>query len=152
MKFFPSRLERSQSDALAARIAFHFEEHGFGLWALEIKGGAPFAGFVGLSIPGFEAHFTPCVEIGWRLARESWGWGHATEAARLALRFGFESLELSEIVSFTSRLNLRSIRVMEKLAMTHEPLDDFDHPALPEGDPLRAHVLYRAASLNREAP
>lgn len=145
MEFFPSPLDRSQSDALAARIALHFEAHGFGLWALEIRGGAPFAGFVGLSIPVFEAHFTPCVEIGWRLARESWGGGYATEAARLALEFGFSSCALSEIVSFTSRLNLRSIRVMEKLTMTHEPLEDFDHPALPDGDPLRAHVLYRAA-------
>jgi RimJ/RimL family protein N-acetyltransferase len=139
----PGALAREASDALAARIEAHFEEHGFGLWAVEIPGVTPFAGFAGLSIPGFQARFTPCVEIGWRLAAPLWGRGYATEAARAALAFGFETLRLGEIVSFTASGNHRSRRVMEKIGMGREPADDFDHPALPEGHPLRRHVLYR---------
>ena len=99
---------------------------------MEIPGVVPFVGFVGLSVPRFEAHFTPCVEIGWRLSPEHWGRGYATEAARAALVFGFETLQLDEIVSFTVPENLRSRRVMEKIGMSHSPADDFDHPALPE--------------------
>jgi RimJ/RimL family protein N-acetyltransferase len=136
-------LSPAQSDALAARIEGHFQRHGFGLWAVEIPGVVPFAGFVGMSVPDFEAAFTPCVEIAWRLAPEHWGQGYASEGARAALRFGFEVLGLAEIVSFTVPGNVRSRRVMEKLGMTHDPADDFDHPGLPEGHPLRRHVLYR---------
>jgi RimJ/RimL family protein N-acetyltransferase len=102
-----------------------------------------FAGFIGLSIPSFEAPFTPCVEIGWRLDPEHWNCGYATEGARAVLEYGFVSLQLDEIVSFTAPGNLRSRRVMEKIGMAHSPSDDFDHPALPEGHPLRRHVLYR---------
>ncbi len=142
-------LSREESDALAARIEGHFEEHGFGLWALEIPGVAPFAGFVGLSIPRFQAHFTPCVEIGWRLAAERWGHGYATEAARAALDFGFEEIGLEEVLSFTVPGNLRSRRVMERIGMVHDAAGEFDHPALPEGHRLRRHVLYRIA---RAAP
>src|SRR5262249_22713818 len=108
-----------------------------------------FAGFIGLSIPRFEAHFTPCVEIGWRLAAACWGQGFATEGARAALAFGFQTLALAEIVSFTVPANLRSRRVMEKLGMTHHPRDDFDHPRLPEGHWLSRHVLYRIARPHR---
>jgi RimJ/RimL family protein N-acetyltransferase len=136
-------LSRQESDALVARIASHFHQHGYGLWAVEIPDVTPFAGFIGLSVPGFQAHFTPCVEIGWRLAAEYWGHGYATEGARAALEFGFHSLRLAQIVSFTTAGNLRSRRVMERLGMTHDLIDDFDHPALPEGHPLRRHVLYR---------
>jgi RimJ/RimL family protein N-acetyltransferase len=143
MEHFPTVLSRAQSDALLARITAHLEEHGFGLWAVEIPGVAPLVGFVGLSRPQFQAHFTPCVEIGWRLAAEHWGRGYASEAAAVALGFGFERLGLPEIVSFTVPGNLRSRRVMERLGMTHDPTDDFDHPILPEGHPLRRHVLYR---------
>ena len=142
-EFLPAALTGGASDALAARIQAHFEAHGFGLWAVEAPGVAPFLGFTGLSIPGFQAPFTPCVEIGWRLAARFWGRGYATEAARAALAFGFESLRLPEIVSFTVPGNLRSQRVMEKIGMRRDPDDDFDHPALPEGHPLRRHVLYR---------
>lgn len=123
----------------------HFQEHGFGLWAVEIPGVATFAGFVGLSVPRFEAHFTPCVEIGWRLAAPYWGRGYATEGARAALEFGFDHLHLDQIVSFTVPDNVRSRRVMEKIGMTHDPADDFDHPNLPEGHRLRRHVLYGIA-------
>jgi RimJ/RimL family protein N-acetyltransferase len=143
MEHFPVLLPREQSDALAARIEGHFEQHGFGLWAVEILGIAPFAGFIGLSVPRFEAHFTPCVEIGWRLAAEYWGCGYATEGGLAVLTFGLGQLRLAEIVSFTVPRNLRSRRVMERLGMRRNPADDFDHPTLPRGHPLQRHVLYR---------
>jgi len=143
MEHFPATLSREESDAVYDRIQSHFDEHGFGLWAVEIADGSPFAGFVGICTPRFEAHFTPCVEIGWRLAADCWGRGFATEGARAAMAFGFEALRLEEIVSFTAPENLRSRRVMEKLGMTHNPDDDFDHPLLPAGHRLRRHVLYR---------
>lgn len=118
-------------------------EHGFGLWAVEAVDVADFVGFVGFSIPGFQAHFTPCVEIGWRLAFEHWGRGYATEAARAAVDCGFRRFGLEEIVSFTVRANWRSGRVMERLGMTRSAADDFEHPRLLPGHPLRPHVLYR---------
>jgi RimJ/RimL family protein N-acetyltransferase len=143
MEHFPAPLSTEESHAVVLRIEKDFEEHGFGLWAVQIMGTAHFAGFIGLSIPRFAAHFTPCVEIGWRLASAYWGRGYATEGARAVLAFGFEQLRLPEIVSFTVPGNLRSRRVMERLGMTRNPADDFDHPALPEEHPLRRHVLYR---------
>jgi RimJ/RimL family protein N-acetyltransferase len=148
MEHFPSVLTRAESDAAADRIEQHFERHGFGLWALEIPGVAPFAGFVGLAVPTFEAHFTPCVEIGWRLAPEHWGFSYATEAAREVLNFAFADLGLAEVVSFTVPKNQRSRRVMERIGMTHNPADDFEYPNQPE--PWRHHVLYRIGS-NRRA-
>ena len=146
MEYFPAVLSQEESDAAADRVAVHFDRHGFGLWAVEIPGVAPFAGFLGLYVPSFDAHFTPCVEIGWRLAAAHWGRGYATEGARAALAFGFEHLALREIVSFTVPGNLRSRRVMERIGMTHDPAGDFDHPVIPEGHALRRHVLYRIAS------
>jgi len=143
MEHFPSTLSREESDAYAARIIAQGDALGFGLWAAEIPGVTPFAGFVGLSVPGFEAHFTPCVEIGWRLAAEYWGRGYATEAARAALAFGFDAVGLDEIVSITTPGNQRSRRVMERIGLTRDAEDDFDHPLLPAGHPLRRHVLYR---------
>jgi RimJ/RimL family protein N-acetyltransferase len=143
MEFFPSVLPCGESDALADRIARHIDERGWGLWAVEISGVAPFAGYVGLAVPRFDAHFTPCVEIGWRLAHEHWGHGYAIEGARAALAFGFTALNLDKIVSFTVPANLRSRRVMERLGMTRAEADDFDHPGLPVEHPLRRHVLYR---------
>ena len=145
MEHFPAALSRVESDTLVARIESHFDQHGFGAWAVEIPGITPFAGFIGLTVPTFEQHFTPCVEIGWRLAADHWGRGYATEGARAALAFGFQTLGLDEIVSFTVPGNLRSRRVMERIGMVHNPADDFDHPALPEGHRLRRHVLYRIA-------
>jgi RimJ/RimL family protein N-acetyltransferase len=117
---------------------------------VEAPGVAPFIGWVGLARPRFEAHFTPCVEIGWRLAAAFWNQGYATEGAREALRFGWElsSPRLEEIVAFTVPGNVRSRRVMEKIGMRHDVGDDFDHPVLPEGHSLRRHVLYR---IGREA-
>jgi RimJ/RimL family protein N-acetyltransferase len=146
MQFFRSGLSRVESDAMVDHIEKHFSDRGFGLWAIEVPGVAAFVGFAGLEIPGFSAHFTPCVEVGWRLAFAYWGQGYATEAGRLALRYGFETLALSEIVSFTSASNRRSRAVMERLGMRHDPADDFDYPRLPKGHPLRRHVLYRLGS------
>jgi len=146
MEFFRSPLNRIQSDAMVDHIQKHFSEHEFGLWAIEVPGVARFIGFAGLEVPGFTAHFTPCVEVGWRLAFEYWGHGYATEAARLALGYGFGPLALQEVVSFTSATNRRSRAVMERLGMRRDPADDFDYPRLPEGHPLRPHVLYRLVS------
>ena len=146
MEFFPSTISVEESDALAETIASHIEQHGWGLWAVEIPNVTPFAGYIGLSRPRFESHFTPCVEIGWRLGPPFWGCGYATEGAKAVLQYGFETLGLSEIVSFTTESNLRSRRVMERIGMTHQPADDFDHPGLPVGHKLRRHVLYRKSS------
>jgi RimJ/RimL family protein N-acetyltransferase len=143
MEFFASQLSREESDALVDRIEAHFERHGFEPFAAELRGDGSFIGFIGLHIPSFEAHFTPCVEIGWRMAAEYWGQGLATEGGRAVVQYGFQSLSLNEIVAFTVPENTRSLRVMEKLSMTHNPADDFDHPLLPQGHPLQRHVLYR---------
>lgn len=145
MEHFPAPLSAAESAAAAARIAAHFERHGFGMWVVEAAG-VSFAGVVGLMIPGFAVPFAapaPCVEVGWRLARACWGRGYATEAARASVAFGFDSLGLDEIVSFTTPGNVRSRRVMERLGMIRDPAEDFDHPGLPAGHPLRRHVLYR---------
>jgi RimJ/RimL family protein N-acetyltransferase len=143
MEHLPALLTRAESDALVVRIEEGLKEHGFGFWALEVPGEASFAGFVGLGVPRFEARFTPCVEIGWRLAREQWGKGYAVEAAGVALRAAFGPLGLDELVAFTVPENVRSRRVMDRLGMHHSTDDDFDHPLLPEGHRLRRHVLYR---------
>lgn len=152
MAFFPAALSTGESDALAARIEQQFEQRGFGLWAVEIPGVVPFAGFIGLSVPSFQTHFTPCVEIGWRLAADHWGHGYATEGARIVLQAGFETLGLDEIVSFTSVDNLPSRRVMERIGLGHDPADDFDHPGLPVGHRLRRHVLYRRKRSSHPSP
>jgi RimJ/RimL family protein N-acetyltransferase len=143
MEYFPRVLTAAESGAGVDRIEAHFERHGFGLCAAELRTTGAFIGFIGLCFPGFNAHFTPCVEIGWRLGFDYWGQGLATEGAQAALRFGFDVLRLSEIVSFTAVANLRSRRVMERIGMKRDPGDDFDHPVLPDAHPLRRHVLYR---------
>jgi ribosomal-protein-alanine N-acetyltransferase len=119
-----------------------WDEHGFGQWVLELPGAASFIGVVGLETVSYEAHFTPAIEIAWRLARPYWGHGYATEAATATLDYGFDKLGLSEIVALTVPANQRSRRVMERLGMTRAPEDDFDHPRAPEG-PLKRCVLYR---------
>lgn len=148
MEHFPGALAASESDAVFERIQRHFDRHGFGLWAAELRDGGIFLGFVGLSVPPIQAHFMPAVEIGWRLRSDYWNRGLATEGAREAIRYAFEDLDLSALVSFTVPANLRSRRVMEKLGMTHDERDDFEHPLLPAGHRLRRHVLYH---LEREA-
>jgi ribosomal-protein-alanine N-acetyltransferase len=143
MERLPGTLTRAESDAVVERIEATFDERGFGLWAVEVCDGPPCIGFVGLSSPGFDAPFTPCVEVGWRLARGAWGHGYATEAARAAIADGFTRCGLDEIVSFTTPGHTRSRGVMERLGMTHDPADDFGHPRFPEGHRLHQHVLYR---------
>lgn len=143
MEHFPSTYTRAESDAQIDTFDSRLADNGWGLWAVEVVETGDFVGFTGLNPPAWEAHFTPAVEIGWRLLREHWGRGYATEAAREALRFGFEDLGLAEIVSFTIPANTRSRAVMDRLGMTHHPADDFDHPNVPDGHPMRLHVLYR---------
>ena len=143
MEYFVAPMTRDESDAFVDRIEAGFDEHGFGLWAVaEVETGR-FIGFTGLIWQTFEAHFTPAVEIGYRLARPAWGNGYATEAATVAVRYGFEQAGLAEIVSMTAVQNVRSQAVMRKLGMTRNPADDFDHPRVPDGHPLERHVLYR---------
>lgn len=142
MEFFPEPLSKTQSDRMADRIRGLIEQKGWGFWAVEATGVAPFIGFVGLHEPSAELSCSPCVEVGWRLATPYWGKGYASEAAAAALRVGFEQLGLSEIVSFTAVLNQRSQAVMQRLGMQHWG-EFFDHPAIPEGHPLQRHILYR---------
>lgn len=143
MAFLPHVLSREKSDGSFDRIQAHFRRHGFGLFAAALRDDDAFIGFIGLFMPSFEAHFTPCVEIGWRLAVEYWNRGLATEGARAVVRYAFDVLRLDELVSFTVPANARSRRVMEKIGMTLDPEGGFDHPSLPPGHPFRPHVLYR---------
>jgi ribosomal-protein-alanine N-acetyltransferase len=148
MEHFPGLLSRDESDALVQRIGLHWAADGVGQWALERREDGAFLGFTGLSVPSWEATFTPAVEVGWRLAVEAWGHGYATEAARAALTFGFDERGLDEILSWTVPANVRSRAVMERIGMTRDPADDFDHPNIAPDSPLRRHVLYR---LSRDA-
>jgi RimJ/RimL family protein N-acetyltransferase len=143
MQFYPATLGRAASDAMAERIRARIAERGWGLWAAELRASGEFIGYVGLEVPLADLPFSPCVEIGWRLGQAYWGKGLATEAARAAMRVGFEQLRLDEIVSFTALVNRRSRAVMERLGMLEDPAGAFDHPNVPEGSPLRAHCLYR---------
>jgi RimJ/RimL family protein N-acetyltransferase len=143
MEFLAGCLDRTESDRLAQTAEAEIALQGWGFWAAELRASGTFIGFVGLRAPSFEAPFTPCIEIGWRLERASWGKGFATEAGLVCLRFAFETLELPEVVSFTVPQNRRSRAVMERLGMLRDADGDFDHPRLPDGNPLRRHVLYR---------
>lgn len=143
VEFLPEALTRAESDAFVDRIEARWAEHGYGLWAVEVPGVAPFVGYVGLSRAVFEARFTPAVEVGWRLARAAWGFGYATEAGRASLRYGFETVGVDEIVSFTTVRNARSRAVMERLGLHRDPTDDFEHPNVEAGRDIRPHVLYR---------
>lgn len=146
MEHFPSTLTREASDVFVERIETGFDELGFGLWALELRETGEFVGFTGLMRANFDAHFTPAIEVGWRLARRFWGAGLAPEAARAAIDDGFERVGLDEIVSFTAVANHNSRRVMEKVGMTHDPSEDFDHPSVEPGHVLQRHVLYRLSA------
>jgi RimJ/RimL family protein N-acetyltransferase len=142
MEFLRPLPDRAACEAWAARAREHWRHHGFGQWIVEVPGETSFIGVVGLAAVPYEAHFTPAVEVAWRLARAVWGRGYATEAARAAIGYGFGKLALAEIVAVTVPANSRSSRVMERIGMTRNPTDDFDHPNLPDG-PLKRHVLYR---------
>jgi len=143
MEHFPSHLTREQSDASAQRIRTALEENGWGLWAVEVRESGDFVGFTGLQVPRFDAPFMPAVEIGWRLARSSWGRGYATEAARASLAHAFGPLGLDEVVAMVVPGNTRSQGVMRKLGLRHDEDADFDHPLIEEGSPVRRHRLYR---------
>lgn len=142
MEFFPWLLDREKSNAVADKFRGRIADQGWGFWAVEVRGIAPFIGFVGLNRPDPPVPISPCVEIGWRLLSEYWGQGYASEAARAALECGFEQLELDEIVSYTATINVRSQRVMQRIGMHHSG-EKFDHPAVPAGSPLVEHVVYR---------
>ena len=143
MEFFPKVLSSEESNALIDTIEMKIDKFGFGLWAAELKEAMSFVGFIGLNVPSYPLPFSPCVEIGWRLAFDYWGRGYAKEGARAVLNFGFQTVSLNEIVAFTSVKNLRSRRVMEGIGMTYDPQGDFDHPELQNEHPLKRHVLYR---------
>lgn len=143
MEHFPSPLDRASSDARVKGVETAFAAEGLGLWALERRDTGAFIGFAGLAVPGFAAPFMPAVEVGWRLAFSAWGHGYASEAARAALADGFGRVGHVEVVSFTAATNTRSEALMRRLGMTHDPVDDFDHPGLPVGHRLRRHLLYR---------
>lgn len=143
MRYFPGLLDHAASDDLIQRIEDGFDANGFGLWALELRDTGGFLGFTGLAVPRFNAPFTPCVEVGWRLVRSAWGYGYATEAARASLAYGFTQADLTEIVSFTTRDNEPSRAVMRRLHMSHDSSDDFEHPNVAIGHSVRPHVLYR---------
>lgn len=148
---FARPMTRAESEALIDRTTELFAERGFGLWAVEVRETGQFIGFTGLSVPRFEAHFMPAVEIGWRLAKDAWGNGYAPEAARASLAYAFGPAGLEELVSFTATTNKPSQRVMEKIGMTHDEAGDFDHPMLAAGHPLQRHVLYRITRAQWEA-
>lgn len=143
MEFFPGLASREETKALIGRIRASVVERGVGMWAVEVPERASFIGFVGLHQATFDAPFTPCVEVGWRLAAEHWGHGYATEAARASLEYGFGTFGLTEILSWTVPDNLPSRRVMEKIGMTRDVDGDFDHPRVPAGHRFERHVLYR---------
>lgn len=143
VRYLRGKLDRTASDAFIERIEAGFERYGFGLWAVEVRRTGQFLGFTGLAWQTFPAHFTPAVEVGWRMARHAWGHGYATEAARAAIDYGFGAVGLLEIVSITTRTNERSMALMRRLGMTTDPAWDFEHPLLPRGHPLRPHVLFR---------
>ena len=143
MEYFPSTLSREESNRQAHLMMKEIRENGYGFWAVEVPDVAPFIGWIGLRKVDFSAHFTPAVEIGWRIAFDYWGHGYATEGARACLQYGFETLKLNEIVSFTALANKRSQRVMQQIGMHYSPADDFDHPKLTADCKIRRHVLYR---------
>ena len=143
MRFFPALLSRAESDALADRCNQLVHAQGWGFWALARRDSGEFVGMCGLHRPAANLPFSPCVEVGWRLARAHWHQGLASEAARASLAVAFDELGLDEVVAFTTVGNQPSQAVMQRLGMARDPADDFEHPALPEGHPLRPHVLYR---------
>ena len=144
MRYYPAPWSREQSDVFAQRVMRLIDERGWGFWAIEERASRQFIGFVGLHIPSHELPFSPCVEVGWRLAKPYWGLGYATEAAQSAISFGFQQLRLPEVVAFTAITNLKSRAVMERLGMQFD--SEFDHPQVPVESRLRRHVLYRLRS------
>lgn len=143
MKYFPSIGNKIMAAEFIENANKHIDTHGYGLFACELKENSELIGFVGINIPSFQAHFTPCVEIAWRLSTNHWYKGLATEAAIACLELGFKTYHIQEIVAFTTTNNLKSRRVMEKIGMTYNQADDFNHPLLSKDHLLCLHVLYR---------
>ena len=143
MKYYPNTLNREQSDAMFDKLSNIIVRQGWGFWAVELLDEEQFIGFVGLHKPDYNLPVSPCTEVGWRLAKEYWGNGYATEAANAALNFAFTQLDLSEVYSFTSIINQRSERLMQRLGLinTH---NNFNHPMILNNLRLREHVLYCA--------
>lgn len=148
MEFFPAPLTPTQSATFLEKNSAHIAGHGFGLWAVEVPGVTAFAGTVGLLVPGFNAPFTPCIEMSWRFGFDAWGNGYACETALAVLSFGFHNLNLPEIVSFTAYRNHRSRRLMERIGMEYSRSEDFHHPNLPPEHHLSLHALYRLKRQN----
>jgi RimJ/RimL family protein N-acetyltransferase len=144
-EFLPKIGDRESTATMIQRIIKHDIEHGFSLYAVELKATHEMIGFIGLISPSFDAHFTPAVEIGWRLASHHWNEGYATEGAKAVLHHAFVDLNLERVVSFTVVDNQRSRRVMEKIGLHHNREDDFDHPKLAQDSPLKRHVLYQVS-------
>ncbi|HRH61326.1 MAG TPA: GNAT family N-acetyltransferase [Chitinophagaceae bacterium] len=144
MEFFPSLLADDETKSMIQRIENHFTKHGFGLYAVEEKASKHFIGYTGFMVPSFESFFTPCIEIGWRLHHNAWGKGYATEAAKACLQYGFATLQFDKVYSFTSVINTRSEKVMQKIGM--QKIGEFNHPKIAEGDRLCRHVLYISSS------
>lgn len=142
MEFFPKLLSRSESDAMADHCESLIASRGWGFWAAQSLETGEFMGFIGLHTPRADLPFSPCVEIGWRLARPFWGHGYASEGAALALKFGFEQLALEEIVSFAVVNNHRSRAVMERVNM-NDTGQNFEHSSLPKTSDSREHCLYK---------
>lgn len=143
MEFYPALGDEAWAKGFMEAHNKHIDNHKFGLFACELKSTHELIGYTGLMVPQFTAHFTPCVEIGWRLAFDAWGKGYATEAAKACIGYGFNNCGLKEIVSFTVPQNTRSRRVMEKLGMHYDEKENFAHPKLPPDHNLSLHVLYR---------
>lgn len=151
MEFYPAIIGREDSDALAMRLQKDMDVIGFGLYAVEVRSTGNFIGYVGISEVRFPTDFAPALEIGWRLSAQSWGHGYATEAARACMAYAFSKFEFPDLVSFTTHRNMKSIAVMERIGMQRNPADDFEHPNLPAGHPLRPHVLYRIENPGKPA-
>jgi ribosomal-protein-alanine N-acetyltransferase len=147
MEFFPKILSPEESANLYNKITLFLEQKGFGLFAVESKQTHQFAGFIGFNQPTFTSYFTPCIEIGWRLGRQFWNQGFATEGASACLKYGFITLGFKDIYSWTSKINTKSIRVMEKIGLTYD--GEFEHPNVTVGHPLRPHVLYKISDNKR---
>ena len=143
MKYFPDLHDLEMTKNFIDKVNTHFENHGYSLYATVRKDTGEFIGFIGLLIADFKEHFTPAIEIGWRLSSNHWGKGFATEGAKAVLDYAFRELKIPEIVSFTAAGNAESIRVMQKIGLQHNERDDFDHPKLDDQSPLKRHVLYR---------
>lgn len=140
MNFFPNTLTTEQTLTLHQAIETEFNEYGFGLYAVEVKENNDFIGFIGFHRATFDADFTPCVEIGWRLKKVAWGKGYATEGAKACLQYGFRHLRFNDIYSFTADINTPSKNVMKKIGLNF--IKTFDHPKIEDSSPLKKHVLF----------